>query len=63
MRPFRDVDAGEKTFRHPHTKGFGIGLAIAGALAREIGAILSVTAPPEGGIRVIVTMPRTSGEP
>ena len=58
MRPFGDAGPGSGAATRPTAAGFGIGFAIAGALAREIGAILSMTAPPEGGTRVIVTMPR-----
>ncbi len=57
VRPFGD--AGARDGATSQAKSFGVGLVIAGALAREIGAILSVTAPPEGGTRVIVTMPRS----
>jgi hypothetical protein len=37
---------------------FGFGLAIASALAGEIGGLLSVAAPPEGGTRVVLRLPR-----
>jgi signal transduction histidine kinase len=57
VRPFDDAGARDGTASQ--AKGFGVGLVIASALAREIGAILSVSAPPEGGTRVVVTMPRS----
>lgn len=57
MRPFGEI--GEQT-SSAQTRNFGIGWAISGALAREIGAILSVAAPAEGGTRVVLTMPRSA---
>ncbi|MGD8810462.1 MAG: hypothetical protein PVG24_12705, partial [Gammaproteobacteria bacterium] len=36
MRPFRDIDARAPGALRPQAKGFGIGLAVAGALAREL---------------------------
>jgi signal transduction histidine kinase len=42
----------------PRARPFGFGLAIASALAGEIGGLLSVTAPPEGGTRVVLRLPR-----
>jgi signal transduction histidine kinase len=42
----------------PRARPFGFGLAIASALAGEIGGLLSVAAPPEGGTRVVLRLPR-----
>jgi signal transduction histidine kinase len=55
MRPFNEIDA---PVSNAPTRNFGVGWAISGALAREIGAILSVATPEEGGTRIILTMPR-----
>jgi len=57
MRPFGEI--GEQT-SSAQKRNFGIVWAISGALAREIGAILSVAAPAEGGTRVVLTMPRSA---
>lgn len=57
MRPFGEIDD-----RAPaaSTRNFGVGWAISSALAREIGAILSVDVPEEGGTRIVLTMPRST---
>jgi len=55
MRPFGEV---EDEAAPRQIKRFGVGLAVAGALARQIRAILSVTTPPEGGVSIVLTMPR-----
>lgn len=60
-----DFDAVMHPFRRAHLQtpsrgvhAFGVRLAVAGALAAEIGAILSVTAPKSGGTRIVLTMPK-----
>ena len=60
-----DLDAVMDPFRRAHlqtpSRGanvFGVRLAVASALAAEIGAILSVTAPDDGGTRLLLTMPK-----
>jgi signal transduction histidine kinase len=55
MKPF-DHDTATAASAGPAASGFG--LAIASALADEIGGILSVTFPPEGGTRVVLTLRR-----
>lgn len=59
LRPFGDFDDRAAA---PQTRNFGVGWAISSALAREIGAILSVASPPEGGTRVVLTMPRSPSQ-
>lgn len=56
MRPFSEIDDQVPT---ASTRNFGVGWAISSALAREIGAILSIAAPEEGGTRIVLTMPRS----
>lgn len=55
IRPF-DVTAVDAASER--AESFGFGLAVASALAAEIGGILSVMCPSEGGTRVVLRMPR-----
>lgn len=60
MHPF-DHAAAEAAA--PRARPFGFGLAIASALAGEIGALLSVAAPPGGGTQVVLRMARAEADP
>ena len=60
MHPFEQAAAAEGTA--PRARPVGFGLAIASALAGEIGALVSVAAPPEGGTRVVLRLPRAAPE-
>ncbi len=44
--------------RRRHTEGHGLGLAIVRAIATAHGATLTATARPDGGLAVVVTLPR-----
>lgn len=57
MHPFEHASAEPAS---PRARPFGFGLAIASALAGEIGGLLSVTAPPEGGTRVVLRLTRAA---
>jgi signal transduction histidine kinase len=57
MRPFEYTAAEAASAR---TQSFGFGLAVASALAVEIGGILSIMCPSEGGTRVVLRMPRAA---
>jgi signal transduction histidine kinase len=59
MYPFDHATAEPAAAR---ARPFGFGLAIASALAGEIGGLLSVTAPPEGGTCVVLRLPRAEAE-
>lgn len=55
MRPFDSTAAEAASAR---VKGAGLGMALASALAGEVGGILSITRPPEGGTQVVLHLPR-----
>jgi signal transduction histidine kinase len=57
MRPFEYTAAEAASLR---AKSFGFGLTVASALTVEMGGILSVASPPEGGTRVVLRMPRAA---
>jgi signal transduction histidine kinase len=54
MRPFDSTAAEAASAR---VKGAGLGMALASALAGEVGGILSITRPPEGGTQVVLHLP------
>ena len=55
IRPFEKATEEAASTR---AQSFGFGLEVASALAVEIGGILSVMCPSEGGMRVALRMPR-----
>jgi hypothetical protein len=42
---------------HRSTEGFGLGLSIVRSVAEAHGGVMTLSAPPEGGLRVLVTLP------
>uniref|UniRef100_UPI003A933F25 ATP-binding protein n=1 Tax=Enterobacter sp. TaxID=42895 RepID=UPI003A933F25 len=53
-QPFYRVE----TSRNRHTGGTGLGLAIAAQLTAQLGGTLQLVNASEGGLKVIITLPR-----